>query len=427
MKTRILILSLSALLPVLAFAESKLTLHECIEKAFANNPSIRLAQESLNAGMDRVDQATAPYLPQVQASTGYSENRALGGAFGESVTKGYTTTLSVNQILYDFGRTGNTRDAAILGTRSEEMDLSRVIQDVILNVRQSYFALLQAKKLLGVAEQTLAQAEGHQKQAEAFFRAGSKPRFDVTRAEVDVNSSRLDLINAQNSVRLKTIALYNAMGVDPKRTIEIEDILAQPAALPSLDQASSEALKNRPEMLKAENDIQAAQSQVRVEKANYLPTLSAGGAYNWANGTSAMGSFKGDIQNSWNAGITLTMPLFEGGLTSAKVSEAMANQRSLEAQRDTLKQSILFDVDQAFADLESAATRISVMDISLKSARESLDLAEGRYSAGVGPSLEVTDARVAAAKAETDYVQALYDYQIATARLAKAMGKGLEY
>jgi outer membrane protein len=217
------------------------------------------------------------------------------------------------------------------------------------------------------------------------------------------------------------------MGIDPKRTIEIDDILAQPAAMPSLEQASSEALTSRPEMLKVENDIQAARSQVRVEKANYLPTLSAGGAYNWANGTSTMGSFKGDIQNSWNAGITLTMPLFDGGLTNAKISEAMANQRSLEAQRDTLKQSILFDVDQALADLESAATRISVMDISLKSARESLDLAEGRYSAGVGLSLEVTDARVAAAKAETDYVQALYDYQIATARLAKAMGKGLEY
>lgn len=66
------------------------------------------------------------------------------------------------------------------------------------------------------------------------------------------------------------------------------------------------------------------------------------------------------------------------------------------------------------------------MDSSLKNARESLDLAEGRYEAGVGLSLEVTDAQVAAAKSETDYVQALYDYQLAAARLAKAMGKGLE-
>jgi len=104
----------------------------------------------------------------------------------------------------------------------------------------------------------------------------------------------------------------------------------------------------------------------------------------------------------------------------------MANQRAL-AQRDMLRQSILFDVNQSFADLDSAATPIGVMDISLKAARESLDLAEGRYTAGVGPSLEVTDARVAEAKAETDYVQALYDYRIAAARIAKAMVKGLKH
>ncbi len=426
MGKRILILALLAFLPILAFAGTKLTLHECIQKALENNPSIRSAQEGLNAGNDRINQVTASYLPQVQASTGYSEDRQLGGAFGEAITKGYTTTLSLNQIVYDFGKTGNTRDAAIFGTQAEEMDLNRVVQDVILDVRQSYFALLQAEKLVGVVEQTLAQAEGHQRQAEAFFRDGSKPRFDVTRAEVDVNSSRLDLINAQNSVRLKTIKLYNAMGVDPERTIEIEDILSQPAAAPSLEQASSEALKNRPEMLKVDDDIQAARARVRAEKTNYLPTLSVGGAYNWASGIAEMGPFKGEIQNSWNAGITLTMSLFEGGLTNAKVSEAMANQRALEAQRDTLRQSILFDVNQAFADFESAATRIGVMDISLKNARESLELAEGRYDAGIGPSLEVTDARVAAAKAEIDYVQALYDYQISEARLAKAMGKGLE-
>ena len=120
------------------------------------------------------------------------------------------------------------------------------------------------------------------------------------------------------------------------------------------------------------------------------------------------------------------MPLFEGGLTKGRVSEARANKNSLEAQRDALRQSILLEINQAYADLESAAARIAVMESSLKSARESMDLAEGRYRAGVGPSLEVTDAQVAGAKAETDYVQALYDYQLAAAKIAKAMGKGLE-
>jgi outer membrane protein len=414
-----------------AFAGTMLTLHECIENALANHPSIRAAQESLNAGQGRVTQATSPYLPQVTASTGYSDSHALGGAFGETITKSYTTTLSVNQVLYDFGRTGNALDAARLGTQSAERDIDRVVQEVVLNVKQAYYALLQAKKLVSVAQQTLVQTQGHMNQAEAFFRAGSKPRYDVTRAEVDVNNAKLGLINAENTVRLNTISLYNAMGLDPVRDVEIVDVLSQPTALPSLDEAETVALKSRPEMLKAEFDIQAAQSQVRTEQANYLPTLSASGAYNWAHGTVQAGTFEGipligEIQDSWNAGVTLSMPLFEGGLTNGRVSEARANKHSLEAQRNRLRQSILLEVNQAYADLESAAARIAVMDSSLRSARESLDLAEGRYREGIGPSLEVTDAQVADAKAESDEVQALYDYQLAAAKLAKAMGKGLE-
>ncbi len=431
MRNAVIICILSIFAAGAVHASPALTLHDCIEKALANHPAIRAAKEALYAGEGRVAQATAPYLPQVQASTGYSESHALGGAFGDTDTKSYTTTLSVNQILYDFGKTGNARDAARFGTRSEEMDIDRVVQEVVLNVKQAYYGLLQAKKLVLVAQKTLAQTESHKKQAEAFFHAGSKPRFDVTRADVDVNNAKLGLINAENSVRLGTIGLYNAMGLDPVRDAEIEDVLSQPAAVPSLDEAQAAALKNRPEMLKAEQDIQSAQARVRAEESGYLPTLSASGAYSWAHGTSEMGSFngiplKGEVLNSWNAGITLSMPLFEGGLTRGRVSEARANQHALEAQRDTLRQSILLDVNQAYADLESASARIAVMDSSLKNARESLDLAEGRYEAGVGLSLEVTDAQVAAAKSETDYVQALYDYQLAAARLAKAMGKGLE-
>ncbi len=427
MRYAIIILLLSAFGPGPAHAAG-LTLQDAIARALTRHPTVLSARESLNAGKSRVDQASSPYLPQVRANTGYSENHASGGAFGDTVTKSYATTLSVNQMLYDFGKTGNALDAANWGVLSAETDVEQVRQEVVLNVKQSFFALLQAMKLLTVAEQTLAQTGSHVKQAEAFFRAGSRPRFDVTRAEVDENNARLGLINARNSVRLRTIALYNAMGVEPAGELEVEDTLAQPAVLPPLDQAATEALKNRPEMLKAGADIRSAEARVKTEQSNYLPTLSANGAYSWANGTTEMGELngillKGDIGNSWSAGVMLSLPIYEGGLTKGRVGEARANQRALEARRDALRQSILLEVNQAYADLESASARISVMDSSLKKARESLDLAEGRYAAGVGPSIEVTDAQVAAAKAETDHVQALYDYQLAAARLLKAMGR----
>jgi len=409
-------------------AAEKLTLKECIDMALKNQPTIRAAQENIRAGQGRETQAASPYFPQLTASTGYSESHApLGGAFGDSTTKSYTTSLSLSQTLYDFGKTGNAYDAAKLGTLSLERDAERISQEVVLNVKQSYYALLAAKKLVEVAQKTIEQTESHLKQAEAFFRAGSKPRYDVTRAEVEVNNANLGLINAKNGVRIRTIALNNAMGIDPGRATEIVEELPSVPVLPSLDKAQADALQNRPDMKRMEADIEAARARLTAERSNYLPTLSANAAYNWANGTTEMGPFlgtmfKGDVQNSWNAGIMLTLPLFQGGLTAGRVAEARANLLALEAQRDAMKQSILLEVNQAFADLESAAARVEVMEKTLQKARENLDIAQGRYKAGVGPYIEVTDAQLSSVNSETDHIKALYDYHLAIAQLQKAMG-----
>jgi len=414
-------ISLAFLFP--AHAETKLSLNDCINIALKNQPAMKAALAGIASGKGREMQAVAPYLPQVTTSTGYSDSRQIGGSFGgESFTRSYTTSLSVNQTLYDFGRTGNALDAARFGTLSNEFDSDRVKQDVILNVKQSYFALLQAKKLVTVSQKTLEQTTSHLKQATAFFHAGSKPRFDVTRAEVEVNSARLSLINANNTMRIRTIAMYNAMGIEPGGVLEIDDSLSVSTVMPPYEQTKEGALKNRPEMRKIEADIDAARARVKAAEAGYLPTLSATGTYNWVHGQSQTGPFYGDLQDSWNAGITLSLPLFEGGLTRGRVSEARANLLVVEAQRETLQQSILIELSQAYADMESAKVRIDVMDSSLQKAQENLSIAKGRYDAGVGPYIEVTDAQVASVNAETDYVQALYDYQLAAARLMKAIG-----
>jgi outer membrane protein len=427
------LLVLAFLLPLISsfddgHAAEKLSLKVCIETALKNQPTIRAARENVRAGQGRETQAASPYFPQLTASTGYSESHApLGGAFGDSATKSYTTSLSLNQTLYDFGKTGNAYDAAKLGTLSLERDAERISQEVVLNVKQSYYALLAAKKLVEVARKTIEQTESHLKQAEAFFRTGSKPRYDVTRAEVEVNNANLGLINAKNGVRIRTIALNKAMGIDPGKATEIVEALPTVPVLPTLEQAQLDALQSRPDMKQMEADIAAARARLSAEQANYLPTLSANAAYNWANGSTEMGPFlgtmfKGDVQNSWNAGIMLTLPLFQGGLTKGRVAEARANVLALEAQQDGVKQSILLEVNQAFADLESAAARVDVMDKTLQKARENLDIAQGRYKAGVGPYIEVTDAQLSSVNSETDRIQALYDYHLAIARLLKAMG-----
>jgi outer membrane protein len=246
---------------------------------------------------------------------------------------------------------------------------------------------------------------------------------------VEVNNANLGMINAKNGVRIRTITLNNAMGIDPGKATEIVEALPVVPVLPTLAQAQVDALQNRPDMKRIEADIAAARARVMAEQSNYLPTISANAAYNWATGTQDMGQIpgtgimlQGDVQNSWNAGVMLSIPLFQGGLTKGRVTEARANLLALEAQRDGVKQSILLEVNQAFADIEGAAARVEVMEKTLQKARENLDIVQGRYKAGVGPYIEVTDAQLSLVNSETDRIKALYDYHLAIAQLLKAMG-----
>ena len=197
--------------------------------------------------------------------------------------------------------------------------------------------------------------------------------------------------------------------------------------MPTLEQAESDALKNRAEMLKAETDIEASKARVQAERANYLPTLSASGSYNWATGTRKGNSTDCTQRRhgqQLGCGNNLKRPFIRRRVTRGRVSETRANVIILEAQRETTRQSILLEVNQSYADMESAKLRITVMESSRQKARENLELAQGRYEAGIGPYIEVTDAQLASVQAETDYIQAQYDYQLSLARLLKAVARG---
>jgi outer membrane protein TolC len=124
----------------------------------------------------------------------------------------------------------------------------------------------------------------------------------------------------------------------------------------------------------------------------------------------------------WSAGVALTFPIFSGFLTKNQVEEAKANFSAAKANEETLRQSILLDVQQAYLNLLVAEESISNTELTVKQATENLEIANGRYAAGVGNPIEVSDAEVSLAVAKLAYNQALYDYKVAQASIEKAMG-----
>ncbi len=408
-----------------------LNLERCVEIALKMHPNIVAAVYNVNANVSRIGQSKANYYPQINWSSSYSRissasirsgssflsTDTTGSSFGgtEESFDEYSTGFNLSQTIYDFGKTPTQVMIQNFNLDSSRSDLENVTEQVIFNVRQTYYGVLQAKRNRDISAETVKQFQQHLEQAKGFYEVGTKPKFDVTKAEVDLSNAKLNLIKGENALRLAIVNLNNAMGIPGAPEYIIEDNLSFQKYEITFEGAVEKAYKNRPDIKSITAKKRASESSIELAKKDYYPSLTGNAAYNWSGE-------KFPLDRGWNIGATLSFPIFSGFLTKYQVEEANANLNVLNANEEALKQTVFLEVQQAYLNLKDAEERIPTAELTVKQAEENFEIANGRYAAGVGNPIEVTDAEVALSNAKTSYIQALYDYKVAWASLEKAMG-----
>jgi len=260
-------------------------------------------------------------------------------------------------------------------------------------------------------EQTRKQLED----AQGRHDVGLSPRFDVTRAQVQLANAELSQLTARQNVAVAGETLRNALGLDAPIDFDLVDTLETVRRTLNEEEEVNAAYAQRPELLSIREQEVAAEQQLAQLQREYLPTVSSDGSYRWAGSDYP-------LQDNWNVGARLSVSIFNGGLTTAQVGEAKANLAKLKYDEQTLAQNIALDVRRAVLDATQAGERIGVAAKGAEQARENFEVAQARYQTGVGNIIELTDARAALASAEAEAVKARYDYQIALATLARATG-----
>jgi len=275
--------------------------------------------------------------------------------------------------------------------------------------------VLVAKRNMDVAQESVDSFQKHLDQAMGFYQVGTRAKFDVTKAEVDLSNAKLKLIQAQNSYRVAMVTLNNAMGLVEAPEYTLEDNLSYQKYEVGFEEALKQAYDNRPDLLALLSQEKAAKKSVELAGLGYLPTLTGNADYKWQGQ-------EFPLADSWDVGAVLSWPLFNGFLTKNQVDENKYNLNVVKANQALLKQSILLEVRQAFLNLQAAEEGIPYAQLVVKQAQENLDLANGRYAAGIGNPVELSDAELAYSNAKYAESQALYNYKIAQASLEKAMG-----
>jgi TolC family type I secretion outer membrane protein len=395
---------------------SLLTLQQCIDIALQRNPSISAAEFSVNAAAARVGQARSAYYPQVGLSGAYSKYSIYTDPTNGSQNL-YQGNAALTQNIYDFGKTPSTVRIQRLNEDASRSNQRNTMSQVVFGVKQSYYSLLQAEKNKDVAIETVKLTQDQLDQAKGFFDAGVKSKYDVTSAEVNLSNAKLALIRAENTVRVARVTLKNAIGAPDLPDFAIEDSLGFHRYAVTFDDAVQRAYANRPDLQSVQAKKEASKESVSLARTGYYPALSGNATYGRADTQFV------PEKSGWSAGVTLTFPLFSGFLTNYQVKEAKENLNTQQANEETLRQSILLDVQQAYLNMSALEEGVAVAELTVRQSQENYDIVNGRYSAGVGSPLDVTNALVGLANAKTNYIAALANYKIAEAALLKAMGE----
>src|SRR5512143_141168 len=405
-----------------------LTLSRCIDIALMKNPNIVAAMNTVEITRNRVGEARSAYYPQLSATGAFSRINPVPGTvsapFGvRHRFDQYSGSVNLNQNIYDFGKTSSSVDVSKYNFESSRSDLSTSQDTIILSVKQAYYGVLQAMRNRDVAADVIKQFQLHLEQAQGFYDVGTKARIDVIKAEVDLSNAKLSLINAENALKIARVTLNTAIGVPDPPEYTIEDNLSFQQYTITLEEVTTRAFENRPDLQSVIAKRQAAEANISLASSGHYPVLSGNASYlTGAQDIPPSTLVQGGLDRGWQIGVALTIPLFSGFLTSHQVAEAKSNLYVLKANEESLRQQILLDVRQAYLNLQAAEASISTADLAVKQAKENLDLANGRYTAGVGSPIEVSDAFATYVTAQATYTGALYNYKIAQASIERAMG-----
>jgi len=426
---------------------ARLTLKDAIAIALQYHPSVAQAAAESGAAEEQVGAARSYLGPQLYGVTEYlrTTDNGIGntsynnfsdvfprltgtnhdlpaGATAKSwnTSNNYANGLALSQYLLDFGRRRGfveQRRFEAAATRDEQQ---LVNLDLIFEVSQRYFDVLQTRQLTRVYEQAVEEdRKSHLREAQLKASAKLRPQYDVYLTEAELERAQLHLAQARNAEADAIVAFYNALGLGGTTPgYQLVDVFTYSRITDNMNSLVRDALRLRPDMNALENQAHAMGAQIVEYRSDYLPTVNAVAGY------SALGTGL-PVANNFNVGIVITWPIFNSFLTSHQVAETELRRKAIDAQIETLRQRIILQVGTAFLDWQASLQRIARADRTRAASRTQLELANRRYAANLGDIVDLEFAQRNYTADDAVYVNELYRFSVAKAAVDQATARSL--
>ena len=395
--------SLILLLSTLVNAQT-LSLDDAITKAIASHPDIQKFTFQTQKSKSSIGIAEADYLPQVTLNAEYDPTRTYvlpqNGVFNTIDDDGYSVGATLNQKIWDFGKTQSTIKAFESSEQIAKLSLIDAKALLSYKVKLQYELMFVQKEAIAVREKDLQAKKELYDQANAFVQLGMKTSADASRflSSFYVAKDKLAIANATyNKAR---VTLINYIGEDIVVDVTLEDTLSSKELQIKSDLVYASVVSNSPQILTLQKTIQKDDLLYRANKSSHYGSLDALASYSYQK---TLNEYDTTV-----VGVTLRVPLYSGGRTSALVEESLLEKHSAEATLSSQKLALKEEVDALIIDLLRYEQTIQAKNAQLTSSRDTKSVLEARYKEGLSTYIEVLDATALYLDAKLGLIEANY-------------------
>ncbi len=415
---------LSSLVACLGIADTTYTLDQLITQALHNAPNLQSAQYSYDASRFYKKEAQSSYLPRIdlvgqatQSSISSTEDKLLMGS------------LSLKQLVYDFGGISSDIASADAQSKSLLMQIKRFIVEKKRDVKESYYKVLEAQALIEVQKENIKLNEAQLYRAQRYFEAGIRTKIDISDAKVTLIQAKIALKNAQYNLELAYAQLDRIVGFhDAIRTytitqphLNLESLCSTLSEYPlTLENAIIYGYKHRYEIEEQQYYIKKYQHQIKRAQSQYYPSVYIVGDYTKSDTQKLRSYFP---KESWNIGLGVDMNLYAGGATQAHTQAKKIESSRASTQLQDLKLAIKQEITQAYFKVQKSADTVALAQTLLEVSKEKFYQATKRYEHGLCDYIELQQSRQGYIDAKATLIIDYYNYYIARAYLDSALGK----
>lgn len=453
-KTALLICILISTLTLTAQETKVWSLKECVDYTIENNIRVKQTELDVKTADENLVTAKGNFLPNLSGTA--TQNFNFGSFIDQDQrristdARGNTFGLNTGMVLFNGFQNTSIYKQAQLGIESSKLQLAIMKDDISLNVVNQYLSVLLSRENLKVAQDQIDVTEKRLDQVKELVNSGVRPKADLFDAQAQLASDQERLTNVQNNLDLALLNLAQLMQIS-HRGFDVEDMIMQlPSVLlenKSTDEIYEFALGNRPEIKQAELSIQDSELGIDIAKSDYFPTLSFGAnmftTYQHQQGQDDVrpiidpdnppniifvpNGFGRQVKDNlgYNFGFNLNIPIFNRMQTKASVNRAKINNERIAFALEQEKQDLRTTIEQANADAKAALNQYEASKLSLEAQKESFKNAQQSYELGVMNAFEFEQVRNRLINAESNLINAKYNFVFRTKVLDFYLGKPL--